>query len=137
MVVIPAVDVRGGRSVRLLRGDFARETVYAEEPAQVALDFLRAGAGRLHIVDLDAARGTPDVLSRDSVRRAVRETAGAGAEVQVGGGVRSPAAAASWLEIGAAYVVLGSLALREPEVALQICRAHPGQVLLGLDVREG
>jgi phosphoribosylformimino-5-aminoimidazole carboxamide ribotide isomerase len=137
VVVIPAVDVRGGRCVRLLRGDFARETVYAEEPAQVALDFLRAGARRLHIVDLDAARGTPDVLSRDAVRRAVRETAAVGAEVQVGGGVRSAAAAAGWLDIGATHVVLGSLALREPEVAQQICRAHPGTVLLGLDVRDG
>jgi phosphoribosylformimino-5-aminoimidazole carboxamide ribotide isomerase len=137
VIVIPAVDVRGGRCVRLLRGDFARETVYAEEPAQVALDFVRAGAHRLHVVDLDAARGTPDVLSRDAVRRTVREVAGAGAEVQVGGGVRSPVAGAGWLEIGATHIVLGSLALREPELALEICHAHPGHVLLGLDVRDG
>ncbi len=137
MLVIPAVDVRGGRCVRLLRGDYARETVYAEEPALVAVEFLKAGASRLHIVDLDAARGVQDVLSRDAVRRAVREAAGAGAEVEVGGGVRSAAAAASWFEIGAAFVVLGSLALRDSAAALDICRAHPGRVFLGLDVRDG
>jgi phosphoribosylformimino-5-aminoimidazole carboxamide ribotide isomerase len=137
VIVIPAIDVRGGRCVRLLRGDFTRETVYAEEPAQVAVAFVRQGARRLHIVDLDAARGVPDVLSRDAVRAAVRAAAEAGAEVQVGGGVRSPAAAASWLAAGASYVVLGSVAVRDPETARMICAAHPGRVLLGLDVRDG
>ena len=137
MIVIPAVDVRGGRAVRLLRGDFARETVYAEEPEQVVLRFIRTGAERVHVVDLDAARGVPDVLSRDAVRRAVRSASGAGATVQVGGGVRSPAAAESWFDCGADLVVLGSLALREPDTAEAICRAHPGRVLLGLDIRDG
>lgn len=137
MVVIPAVDVRGGRAVRLLRGDYAQETVYAEEPEQVVLRFVRMGADRVHIVDLDAARGVPDVLSRDAVRRAVRAASAAGAVVEVGGGVRSALAAASWFECGAHLVVLGSLALREPERAEEICRAHPGRVLLGLDVRDG
>ena len=137
MQVIPAVDVRGGRAVRLLRGDYAQETVYAEEPERVVLSFVRSGAGRIHVVDLDAARGTPDVLSRDAARRAVRAAATAAVEVEVGGGVRSPVAAQSWLDLGAAYVVLGSLALREPETAERICRAHPGRVLLGLDVRDG
>lgn len=137
MIVIPALDVRGGRAVRLLHGDYALETVYAEEPAQVAADFARRGAERLHVVDLDAARGAEDVLSRDAMRRAVREAAAAGLVVEVGGGVRSAGAAASWLRLGADYVVLGSLALREPEIAEEICRAHPGRVLLGLDVRDG
>jgi phosphoribosylformimino-5-aminoimidazole carboxamide ribotide isomerase len=137
MVVIPAVDVRGGRAVRLLRGDYAQETVYAEEPEQVVLGFARAGALRVHVVDLDAARGVPDVLSRDAVRRAVRTGAGAGLDIEVGGGVRSAAAVRSWIECGARYVVIGSLALREPDVAEEICRAHPGHVLLGLDVRDG
>jgi phosphoribosylformimino-5-aminoimidazole carboxamide ribotide isomerase len=137
MVVIPAVDVRGGRAVRLLRGDYAQETVYAEEPEQVVLGFVRAGAERVHVVDLDAARGVADVLSRDAVRRAVRTGAGAGLSVEVGGGVRSAAAAQSWIECGAQFIVLGSLALREPATAEKICRAHPGRVLLGLDVRDG
>jgi phosphoribosylformimino-5-aminoimidazole carboxamide ribotide isomerase len=137
MVVIPAVDVRGGRAVRLLRGDYAQETVYAEEPEQVVLGFVRAGAERIHVVDLDAARGTPDVLSRDAVRRAVRAGARAAATIEVGGGVRSATAVQSWLECGAHFVVLGSLALRDPQTAEEICRAHPDRVLLGLDVRDG
>lgn len=137
MIVIPAADVRGGRCVRLLRGDFTHETVYAEEPAQVALEFVRQGAERVHLVDLDAARGVPDVLSRDAVRAAVRALRDTDATVELGGGVRSPAAANAWLELGADLVVLGSLAVRRPEMAAQICRAHPGRVLLGLDVRDG
>jgi phosphoribosylformimino-5-aminoimidazole carboxamide ribotide isomerase len=135
VIVIPAVDVRGGRCVRLLRGDYAQETVYSDDPSQQAIGFVRRGATRVHIVDLDAARGQPDVLSRDAVRAAVRTLRSEGVAVQVGGGVRSPAAAASWLDLGADFVVLGSLALREPDTAEAICRAHPGRVLLGLDVR--
>jgi phosphoribosylformimino-5-aminoimidazole carboxamide ribotide isomerase len=135
MIVIPAVDVRGGRCVRLLRGDYAQETVYSDDPSQQAVGFVRRGATRVHIVDLDAARGQPDVLSRDAVRAAVRTLHDMGVSVQVGGGVRSPAAAASWLAVGADHVVLGSLALRDPQTAEAICRAHPGHVLLGLDVR--
>jgi phosphoribosylformimino-5-aminoimidazole carboxamide ribotide isomerase len=135
MIVIPAVDVRGGRCVRLLRGDFAQETVYSDDPSQQAIGFVRRGATRVHIVDLDAARGQPDVLSRDAVRAAVRTLRAMNVSVQVGGGVRSAQAAASWLEAGADYIVLGSLAVREPEAAEEICRAHPGHVLLGLDVR--
>jgi phosphoribosylformimino-5-aminoimidazole carboxamide ribotide isomerase len=137
VIVIPAADVRGGRCVRLLRGDFTHETVYAEEPSQVVLEFVRQGAERVHIVDLDAARGVPDVLSRDAVRAAVRTLCDTDTTVQLGGGVRSPAAAQAWLELGADLVVLGSLAVRNPGIAAEICRAHPGQVLLGLDVRDG
>jgi len=135
MIVIPAVDVRGGRCVRLLRGDYAQETVYSDDPTQQAIGFVRRGATRVHLVDLDAARGQPDVLSRDAVRAAVRTLHEMGVAVQVGGGVRSAAAAQSWLDLGAQYVVLGSLALRDPEMAEAICRAYPGRVLLGLDVR--
>lgn len=135
MIVIPAVDVRGGRCVRLLRGDYAQETVYSDDPTQQAIGFVRRGATRVHIVDLDAARGQPDVLSRDAVRAAVRTLHTMDVTVQVGGGVRSPAAVASWLDLGAAFVVLGSLALRDPATAEAICRAYPDHVLLGLDVR--
>jgi phosphoribosylformimino-5-aminoimidazole carboxamide ribotide isomerase len=135
MIVIPAVDVRGGRCVRLLRGDYAQETVYSDDPSQQAIGFVRRGAARVHIVDLDAARGQPDVLSRDAVRAAVRALHEMDVQVQVGGGVRSAQAAASWLDVGADFIVLGSLAVRDPEAAEEICRAHPGHVLLGLDVR--
>jgi len=137
MIVIPAVDVRGGRCVRLIRGDYAQETVFAEDPAQVAMGFLRRGATRIHIVDLDAARGVPDVLSRDAVRHTVRRLAEQSVDIEVGGGVRSVEAATSLIEVGATYVVMGSVAMRNPELAEEICRALPGKVLLGLDVYNG
>src|SRR5258707_4611844 len=133
MIVIPAVDVRGGRCVRLLRGDYAQETVYSDDPTQQAIGFVRRGATRVHIVDLDAARGQPDVLSRDAVRAAVRALHSMGVSVQVGGGMRSAAAATSWLDARADYIVLRSLAVREPEMAAGICRAQPEHLLLCLD----
>src|SRR5258708_21145005 len=135
MIVIPAVDVRGGRCVRLLRGDYAQETVYSDDPTQQAIGFVRRGATRVHIVDLDAARGQPDVLSRDAVRAAVRTLHTMSIVVEVGGAVRSPAAVSSCLDLGAAFVLLGSLAVRDPAPAEAICRAYPARVLLRLDVR--
>lgn len=133
--MIPAIDVRGGRCVRLLRGDYARETVYADDPAEMAERFAGAGAARVHVVDLDSARGAPDPGSRAAILRVVRTLADAGVAVELGGGVRDRAAAAAWLDAGVSWVVLGSLAVRNPELAEAVCRAHPDRVLLGLDVR--
>lgn len=137
MLVIPAIDVRDGRCVRLRQGDFAQQTVYSGEPSDVAGGFIDAGADRVHVVDLDSARGTPRQSSTDAVRRVVESVAARGCAVQVGGGVRSVDAAHGWLELGADRVVIGSLAARAPELALAICRAVEGRVLLSLDVRAG
>ncbi len=135
MLVIPAIDVRRGRCVRLLQGDYARERVYEEDPARVAERLLQAGARRLHVVDLDAARGAPDAASAAAVRRVL--AVAAGTEVEVGGGVRTREASEAWLAAGAAYVVLGSVALREPELGGAICQALPRRCLVSLDVRGG
>jgi len=137
MHVIPAVDVRGGRTVRLRQGDYARETMYDAEPSELVRSHAGSGARRIHIVDLDAARGKPDADSRDAVRRAVEVAAEAGCEAQVGGGVRTAKDARNWLDAGAVRVVLGSVAVADPEVARRICEAHPGRVLLALDIRDG
>ena len=137
MIVIPAIDVRGGRCVRLRQGDYARETVYGTEPMRVARDFVAAGARRMHIVDLDAARGRPDASTEMAVRRAVWAACEDGCAVQVGGGVRTPQDTGRWLAEGAAFVVLGSLAVRDPELTRQICQTYEGKVLLALDVRDG
>ena len=138
MILIPAIDIRGGRCVRLIRGDYAQETVFAEDPATVAVEFIRRGAKRIHIVDLDAARGTADVLTHHAVRHTVQVIAQQrGVEVEVGGGVRSVDSAKSLIDAGAAYVVLGSAAMRDADLGEEICRALPGQVLLGLDVING
>jgi phosphoribosylformimino-5-aminoimidazole carboxamide ribotide isomerase len=137
VLVIPAIDVLGGRCVRLRQGEYADVTVYDDDPTEAARAFLDAGASRIHVVDLDAARGIPHADSPDAVRRIVALCGAAGCAVEVGGGVRSVDSAMAWLNAGATFVVLGSVAAREPEVGNAICEAAGGRVLLGLDVRAG
>jgi phosphoribosylformimino-5-aminoimidazole carboxamide ribotide isomerase len=137
MIVIPAIDVLDGRCVRLRQGEYANPTVYGDDPVAVARTFIAAGATRIHVVDLDAARGLATPESAGAVRRIVAACVHADREVEVGGGVRDSGAARALLDVGASFVVLGSVAVRDPEVASAICDAAPGRVLLGLDVRAG
>ena len=137
MNVIPAVDVQGGRCVRLRRGEHAQETIYADDPVLAGQRFIDAGATRLHVVDLDAARGVPAQESSDAVARLVVACVAAGCAVQVGGGIRDLEAASHWLDTGASHVILGSVAARDLDLALAICVAAQGRALLGLDVRAG
>jgi phosphoribosylformimino-5-aminoimidazole carboxamide ribotide isomerase len=127
--VIPAVDVLGGRCVRLFKGDYQTATTYSEDPVEAARSHAAAGAKRLHVVDLDAARGGGD--NRAVVERMV---AGAGVEVEVAGGVRTEADVAAWLESGAAAVVMGTTAILDPEAFAAIAARHPGKVLAALDL---
>lgn len=131
MLVIPAIDIMNGRCVRLVRGDFEQRTVYSEDPATIAVDFARAGAVRLHVVDLDAARGEMD---NRSVIESVIE---AGLTVQVAGGVRSTAQVENWLAAGAGSVVMGTTAVRDPEVLAECATRYPGHIMAALDVRDG
>lgn len=133
MELFPAIDLRGGRCVRLLRGDFGAETVYDVDPVARARDFAAAGAGWLHVVDLDAARtGEPAHLETlAAIRRAVD------CRIQVGGGVRSVAAAARLFEAGADRVVVGTAAVEDPELVSVLVSRYPGRVAVALDVRAG
>ncbi len=126
----PAIDIRAGRCVRLLRGQFCSETVYGD-PLEQAEAFVSAGASRLHVVDLDAARegGSPN---RHVV---VRIASCAGVPVQAGGGIRDESAAAGLLDAGVARVVVGTVAVENPEVLVGMVERWPGQVLVGLDHR--
>jgi phosphoribosylformimino-5-aminoimidazole carboxamide ribotide isomerase len=137
VLVIPSIDVRGGRVVRLLRGDYARETVFDMDAVTAVRSFVAAGARRVHIVDLDAARGQPEAVSSDAVRAAVTALVERGVDVQVGGGVRDMATTREWFDRGAALVVVGSLAVRDPDAAEALCAAFPERVLVGLDVSAG
>jgi phosphoribosylformimino-5-aminoimidazole carboxamide ribotide isomerase len=132
VLIIPALDLRGGRVVRLLKGDFARETAYRTDAVECAREYAGAGARRLHVVDLDAARGSGD--NRALVERMVAEV---GIEIQVAGGVRSPEDVERWLGSGAVGAVLGTVAVRQPAVLAAAAEAHPGRVLAALDVRDG
>ena len=137
MIVIPAIDVLGGRCVRLSQGEYAHPTVYGDDPVVVAGRFIDAGAKRIHVVDLDAARGRAAPESAGAVRAIVAACAGGRCDVEVGGGVRNTDTALALLNAGASLVVLGSIAVRDPEAASAICDATEGRVLLGLDVRDG
>lgn len=133
MIIYPAIDLRGGRCVRLLEGDFARETVYGDDPVAMAGRWVADGATWLHVVDLDGARaGHPVQL--DIVERIC---AAAGVPVQVGGGVRTQDDVARVLAAGAGRVVMGTVAVRDPGLFADACARHPGQVALGLDARDG
>jgi len=137
VLVIPAIDVRGGRCVRLAQGDFDRERIYDDDPGRVARALIDAGARRLHIVDLDSARGRPDPDSTAAAQRAVALAAAEGVTVEIGGGVREVAGAEHWIAMGASLVVLGSLAVRDPGAAEALCVALPLRCLAALDVRGG
>lgn len=133
MELWPAIDLRGGRCVRLLQGDYDRETVFDADPVAVAGRFAAGGARRLHLVDLDGAReGGP--VQATLVGRIV---AAAGLPCQVGGGVRSAATAAAYLQAGVARVVVGSLAIDDPDAFSGLASAYPGRIVLGLDARDG
>lgn len=134
MNVIPAIDLRGGRCVRLLKGDYDRETRYSDDPVSVAESFRALGFERLHLVDLDGAR-SGEQQHQAVVRRIVAET---GMTVQLGGGVRDRTTVAGWLEQGVDRVVVGSVAVRDP-AAVRDWLAEFGteRIVLALDVRMG
>jgi phosphoribosylformimino-5-aminoimidazole carboxamide ribotide isomerase len=127
----PAIDLRAGRCVRLLRGDYDQETVYGDDPVAQARAFEAAGARWIHVVDLDAARtGEP------ANRRVIRAIcASVSCRVQAGGGVRSEADAGELLRSGVARVVVGTAAVEQPDLVVSLCAAHPGAVAAGLDAR--
>ena len=134
--LIPAIDLRGGRVVRLRRGDFSQETHYGEEPAAVATLFVNAGARLLHVVDLDGAReGTP--ANGDGIAAIVSATA-VRAAVEVAGGLRDPEAITAAFAAGAARVVVGTAALRDPIFAGDLVAAYgEDRIVAAIDVRDG
>jgi phosphoribosylformimino-5-aminoimidazole carboxamide ribotide isomerase len=131
MVVIPAIDIFGGRCVRLTRGDYGNPTVYSDDPGAVADDFAQSGATRVHVVDLDAARGSGD--NRALIQELLRRD---DLQLQVAGGIRTSDAVDSWLEAGASSVVLGTAAVRDPRLLERCTNKHPGRLLSALDVRD-
>ncbi len=133
MELYPAIDLRGGRCVRLRQGDYADETVYSADPVAMAEAFAAAGARWIHVVDLDAAR-SGDPVNREVVGRIVTAVGGR-AQIQTGGGVRTVADAAALAGLGVARVVMGTAAVRRPEVVDEV--AAVVAVAVGLDHRHG
>lgn len=133
MQIWPAIDLRGGKCVRLKQGDYGQETVFGEDPVAVARHWVGLGAECLHLVDLDGARdGIPGNL--DSVEAIVKAVS---VPCQLGGGIRSAAMIRRVLGLGVARLVIGTLALKEPQWFRQMCHQFPGQLVLGIDARDG
>ncbi|MEM7527073.1 MAG: 1-(5-phosphoribosyl)-5-[(5-phosphoribosylamino)methylideneamino]imidazole-4-carboxamide isomerase [Pseudomonadota bacterium] len=133
MILYPAIDLKDGACVRLLKGEMDQATVFNTEPASQARAFAAAGCEWLHIVDLNGAfAGKPvNATAVDAILAAVE------IPVQLGGGIRSRETIEDWLGRGVARVILGTVALRDPDLVRRAARAHPGQVAVGIDAREG
>ena len=133
MEVIPVIDLRGGRCVRLTQGDYARETVFSDDPVEMARRWVGEGATRIHVVDLDGAReGRP--INDDVVRRIIGAV---DLPVQVAGGVRTLDAVQAWFDTGADRVILGTAAVRDPEMAAEASPRHGERVVVSIDARGG
>ena len=133
MEVIPAIDLRGGRCVRLVQGDYDRELVFSDDPVAVAQRWAELGATRLHVVDLDGAREGRPV--NDDVARSI--VAAVDVPVQVAGGVRDIDAVERWLTAGADRVILGTAAIRDPSLAAEACRRYGERIVVSIDARDG
>jgi phosphoribosylformimino-5-aminoimidazole carboxamide ribotide isomerase len=133
MILYPAIDLKDGQCVRLLRGDMASATVFGTDPAAQARAFAAAGCRWLHLVDLDGAfEGRPvNAAAVAAILAAVT------IPVQLGGGIRDRATLEAWLDRGVARVILGTAALRDPGLVRDAARAHPGRVAVGIDARAG
>ena len=134
MQIWPAIDLRHGKPVRLRQGDYERQTVFGDDPVAFARKWQQAGAQRLHLVDLDAARGDDPAANRSAVSRIVQET---GLACQMGGGVRDEEAIEALLALGLQRLVVGSAALKRPDWFAEMCDAFPGRLAAGIDARNG
>jgi phosphoribosylformimino-5-aminoimidazole carboxamide ribotide isomerase len=133
--LIPAIDLLGGEAVRLSQGRYDEATVYDPDPAEVAHRFAQAGIRRLHVVDLEGAKaGRP--VQEASVRR-ILEAVGGEVPVQLGGGLRTLEGVEEALSWGLDRVILGTVALRDPELVKKAAAQHPGRIIVGIDAREG
>ena len=129
----PAIDLRGGKYVRLKQGDYARETVFGEDPAEMARHWVGLGAECLHLVDLDGAKdGRPENL--ESVAAIVESV---DVPCELGGGIRDEQTIRRLLDLGLARLVIGTLAIRQPDWFRRMCRQFPGKLVLGVDARDG
>ena len=133
MLIIPAVDIKGGRCVRLLQGREGSETIFSDDPSAMAARWEAEGAELLHVVDLDGAfRKSPQNV--DAIKRILDRVH---IPVQLGGGIRSMETISMFLDLGVSRVILGTEAIRNPLLVEQACHAFPGKIMVGIDVRNG
>jgi len=133
MIIIPAIDLKGGRCVRLVRGEKNRETVYSNAPSQVARKWAAAGAEMIHVVDLDGAfEGKPQ--NTDAVASIIEAV---DVPIELGGGLRTSADVDAVLDLGAARAIIGTRAAASPRWIARLCKRYPGRIAAGIDARNG
>jgi phosphoribosylformimino-5-aminoimidazole carboxamide ribotide isomerase len=134
VLLIPAIDLKDGRCVRLRQGRMEDETVFSDDPVEMAGRWVREGARRLHLVDLNGAFAGMPVNGG-----AIRAIAAAYPDlpIQVGGGIRDESTIAIYLEAGVSYCIVGTQAVKEPELVARACRSFPGRIIVGLDAKDG
>lgn len=134
MLLIPAIDIKNGKCVRLRQGNMAAETIYSEDPVAMATKWVEIGARRLHIIDLDGAvSGRP--VNADIIHDIAEEHPDI--EIQAGGGIRDEDTIQTYLDVGVNYVIIGTRAVTTPHFVSDICLEFPGHVIVGLDAKNG
>jgi len=133
MILYPAIDLKDNQCVRLLRGDMDKATVFSKTPAEQAAEFEALGFEWLHVVDLNGAfEGKP--VNKAAVKHILSTV---NMQVQLGGGIRNMQMISDWLEAGISRVILGTIALKNPQVVREACRLFPGQIAVGIDAKDG
>jgi len=131
VLIIPAIDIKNGKCVRLKQGRMSDETIFSDKPEEMARKWFDCGAERLHLVDLDGAvSGKP--VNRETISRIVESVP---IPVELGGGVRDLETLHAYFELGLQYVILGTVAHKDPDFVKEACRLYPGQIILGIDAR--
>lgn len=134
MLIIPAIDLKDGKCVRLRQGRMEDSTVFSDDPVDMAAKWVEAGCGRLHLVDLNGAfAGTP--VNGEIVRAIAR--AYPDLPIQIGGGIRSAETIEAYLNAGVSYVIIGTKAVKEPDFVTEMCKQFPGHIIVGLDAQDG
>lgn len=133
MNIYPAIDLRGGNCVRLVKGDFSKETIYSTDPGAMAREWASAGASSIHVVDLDGALAG-ESRNLDAIKAIMKE---GGIPIEVGGGIRNMSHIERLLTAGVHQVILGSAAVKDPELVKEACKAYPGRIVVGIDAKNG
>jgi phosphoribosylformimino-5-aminoimidazole carboxamide ribotide isomerase len=133
MIIIPAVDIKNGKCVRLLQGRMDDETVYSDDPAAMAAKWARLGARMIHVIDLDGAfaKSPQNMASIQRILQAVN------VPIQLGGGIRNEKTVHQYLDIGVKRVIIGTEAIKKPAFVKKVCKSHPQQVVVAIDARNG
>ena len=135
MLLIPAIDLKDGQCVRLKQGDMDQSTVFGEDPAAMARNWVNKGARRVHLVDLNGAfAGKP---KNEAAIRAILKDVGSEVDVQLGGGIRDLDTIERYLDAGLRYVIIGTAAVKNPGFLQDACTAFPGHIIVGLDAKDG